>query len=112
MRLQVVDDVRPAAMAAADLGLGDRKKALVLADESVAVGRQRGTRISEFSALLTRIHVLRETQGVEATRAIEAELAEAERTAFGTQGTSVRQLRGPTACEVFGVSCRKARSRK
>jgi hypothetical protein len=65
-------------MAAAHLGLGDRAKALGLAEEAIAVCRRRGARLWEFSALLTRIRALRETQGVEATREIEAALAEAD----------------------------------
>jgi hypothetical protein len=67
-----------AAMAAARLGLGDRQKALTLAEEAVAVCRRRGTRLSEFSAVLTWIRALREPQGVRATSEIEAALAEAD----------------------------------
>jgi tetratricopeptide (TPR) repeat protein len=67
-----------AGMAAAYLGLGDRSKALALAEEAVAVSRRRGSRLWEFSALLTRIRVLRETQGVQARGEIEATLAEAD----------------------------------
>src|SRR5205823_14892326 len=51
--------------------------ALALADEAIAVSRRRGTRLWEFSALLTRIRALRELHGVQATRDIEAALAEA-----------------------------------
>jgi hypothetical protein len=65
-------------MATAQLGLGDREKALALAEEAIAVGRGCGTRVWEFSALLTRSQALRETLGVQATRGIEAALAEAE----------------------------------
>src|SRR6266498_183970 len=43
-----------------------------------AVCRRRGARPYEFSALLTRIRALRETQGVQATKEIEAALAEAD----------------------------------
>jgi class 3 adenylate cyclase/tetratricopeptide (TPR) repeat protein len=67
-----------ASMAAAHLGLGDRAKALALAAEAIAVNGRRGTRLWEFSALLTRIRVLRETLGLQATREIEAALAEAD----------------------------------
>src|SRR5262245_34784054 len=67
-----------ATMAAAHLGLGDCAKALALAGEAIAVSRRRGTRVYEFSALLTRIHALRELRGLEAKMEIEAALAEAE----------------------------------
>src|SRR5262249_22619907 len=49
-----------AVMAAAHLGLGDRARALTLAEEAIAVSRRLGTRVWEFSALLTRIGALRE----------------------------------------------------
>ena len=65
-------------MAAAHLGLGDRAKALATAEEAIAVCRRRGTRFYEFSALLTRIRALREIRGLQATREIEAALAEAD----------------------------------
>jgi hypothetical protein len=65
-------------MAAAHLGLGDRSKALALADEAIEVCRRRGTRLWEFSALLNRMRALGEIQGVQATRDIEAALAEAD----------------------------------
>jgi hypothetical protein len=65
-------------MAAAHLGLGDRARALTLAEEAIAVCRRLGTRLWEFSALLIRIRALRETQGLKATREIEATLAEAD----------------------------------
>jgi hypothetical protein len=65
-------------MAAAHLGLGDGEKALALAEEAIAVSLRRGTRFLEFSALLTRTRALRETQGLEATREMEATLAEAD----------------------------------
>jgi tetratricopeptide (TPR) repeat protein len=67
-----------AAMAAAHLGLGDHARALALAEEAIAVSRQLGTRLWEFSALLTRIRCLRQTRGVQATREIEGALAEAD----------------------------------
>ncbi len=67
-----------AMMAAAHLGLGDRAKALALAEEAIAVGRRRRHPSPEFSALLTRIRALRETLGLQATREIEAALAEAD----------------------------------
>ena len=65
-----------AVMAAAHLGLGDRARALTLAEEGIAVCRRRGTRLWEFPGLLTRIRGLREPQSLHATREIEAALAE------------------------------------
>ncbi len=65
-------------IAAAHLGLGDFTKALALADEAIAVSRQRGCRMWEYGALVTRIRALRESRGLEATNEIEAALAEAE----------------------------------
>ena len=59
------------------LGLGDRARCLTLAEEGIAVSRRSGARLWEFSALLTRIRALRETQGLQATREIEAVLVEA-----------------------------------
>ncbi len=76
-QLPVFDTGVLAAMAAAHLGLGDRARALTLAEEAIAVCRRLGSRLWEFSALLTRIRALRETQGVQATREIEAAMAEA-----------------------------------
>jgi hypothetical protein len=67
-----------AGMAAAHLGLGDRARALALAAEGIAACQRSGARFWEFSALLTRIRALRETQGVKATREIDAALAEAD----------------------------------
>jgi hypothetical protein len=46
--------------------------------EAIAVGRQLGTRLWEFSALLTRIRALRETRGIQARTEIEAALVEAD----------------------------------
>jgi tetratricopeptide (TPR) repeat protein len=76
-RLLVIEGGVLAVMAAAHLGLGDRASALTLAEEAIGVSRRLGSRFWEFSALLTRIRALRETQGLEATRQIEAALAEA-----------------------------------
>jgi tetratricopeptide (TPR) repeat protein len=76
-RLSILEGGVLAAMAAAHLGLGDRATALALAEEAIAVCRRRGARLWEFSAQLTRIRALRETQGFQATREIEAALAEA-----------------------------------
>jgi hypothetical protein len=42
------------------------------------LSRRLGTRMWEFSALLTRMRALREIHGVKATREIEAALAEAD----------------------------------
>jgi len=67
-----------ASMAAAHLGLGDAAGALAVADEAIAVCRRRGARLWEFSALLTRMRALRETQGLQATIEVEAVLAEAD----------------------------------
>jgi ATP/maltotriose-dependent transcriptional regulator MalT len=64
-------------MAMVHLERGDRERALVVAQEAITVGRRLGTRLGEFSALLTRSRALRETLGVQATREIEAALAEA-----------------------------------
>src|SRR4029453_8335170 len=65
-------------MAAAHLGLGDSAKALPLAQEAIGFTRQLGARFWEFSALLTRVRALRETQGLQAARDIEATLSEAD----------------------------------
>src|SRR5262245_49734085 len=65
-------------MAAAYLGLGDRERALALAEESVAVSRRRGNRLWEFSAQLIRMRTLREVAGAGAIKDIEAAIAEAE----------------------------------
>jgi hypothetical protein len=51
---------------------------LTLAEEATAVSRRLGTRLGEFTALLTRSRALRETRGFEAVREIEATLAEAD----------------------------------
>ena len=77
-RLLVLEGGVLAVMAAAHLGLGDRARSLTLAEESIAGSRRRGARLWEFSALLTRIRALRETQGLQATSQIEAALAEAD----------------------------------
>jgi len=76
-RLSVLEGGARAVMAAAHLGLGDRARALTLAEEAIAFGRRLGSRLWEFSALLTRVRALRETQGLPATGEIEAALAEA-----------------------------------
>jgi hypothetical protein len=65
-------------MVAAYLGLGNRGKALAVADESITLSRQRGARLWEFSALLIRIRALRELHGIQATKDIETTLAEAD----------------------------------
>src|SRR5262249_36246988 len=49
-----------------------------LAEEAIGFNRRLGARVWEFSALLTRIRALRETQGLQARREIEATLAEAD----------------------------------
>src|ERR1700746_2557749 len=77
-QLQLWEGRARAVMAAAHLGLGDRARALTLADEAICFTRRLGARMGEVSALLTRIRALRETQGVQATREIEAALAEAD----------------------------------
>ncbi len=76
-RLILVEGRVLAAVAAAHLGLGDRAKALALAGEAIAACHRLGTRSWEFSAVLIRIRALRETQGLQATREIEAALDEA-----------------------------------
>ncbi|HSD11511.1 MAG TPA: AAA family ATPase [Candidatus Binatia bacterium] len=77
-RLSIAEGGVLAVMAAAHLGLGDRENALALAEEAIAVCRRGGARLWEFSAQLTRSRALRETRGVQATREIEAALAEAD----------------------------------
>ena len=64
-------------MAAAHLGLGDRRRTLALAEESIAVSRRCGTRLWEFWVVLTRIRALRELHHLEAKMEIEAAFAEA-----------------------------------
>jgi tetratricopeptide (TPR) repeat protein len=77
-RLLLMEGRVLAGIVAAHLGLGDRARALVLTDEAIRFVRQSGSRLWEFSALVTRIRALREIQGVEATREIEAALTEAD----------------------------------
>jgi adenylate cyclase len=77
-RLQNYEARVLAVMAAAHLGLGDRERALDLADEAIAVSRQRGTRMWEFWALLTRVRTLREFRGVRGIKEIEETLAETD----------------------------------
>jgi class 3 adenylate cyclase/tetratricopeptide (TPR) repeat protein len=66
-----------ALMAAAHLGLGDRAKALEIAEEAIAVSRRGGARFWEFSALLARVRALRKLHGVQASKDVEGTLAEA-----------------------------------
>ena len=75
-RLLVVEGGMVAMMAAAHLGLGDHARALALAEEALAVCRRRGTRLWWFTAQLTRVRALREVEGLQATKEIEAALAE------------------------------------
>jgi hypothetical protein len=77
-RLQSWESGVLAVMAAAHLGLGDRLKALAVAEETIAISRRRGSRFFEFSALLTRARALRKVHGIQATKDIEASLAEAD----------------------------------
>jgi class 3 adenylate cyclase/tetratricopeptide (TPR) repeat protein len=65
-------------IAEAILGLGDHVNALTHAEQAVAVCRRRGTRLREFSALLTRTRALRQLHGIQAQNKIEAALAETE----------------------------------
>ena len=65
-------------MAEANLALGDHAKALMLADEAIALGRLGGLRLWELPALLARIRALRDIHGIQAARDIEAALAEAD----------------------------------
>src|SRR5262249_39848515 len=81
-----------AAMAAAWLGLGDHTRALAIAAEAIAVCRQGGARLYEFSAVLTRIRALRETRALQATEEIEAALAEAD---------AWLEMSGAKSCEPF-----------
>ena len=76
-RLLVVEGGMVAMMAAAHLGLGDHARALALAEEALAVCRRRGTRLWWFTAQLTQVRALREVEGLQATKEIEAALAEA-----------------------------------
>jgi class 3 adenylate cyclase/tetratricopeptide (TPR) repeat protein len=77
-RLLNVESAVFATMAAAHLGLGDRAKALTLAEEAIAVCRRRGTRLLEFPAQLTRMRALREMKGVQGETEIQAMLAEVD----------------------------------
>jgi tetratricopeptide (TPR) repeat protein len=77
-RLQILEGSLLAIMAVAHLGLGDRAKALTLAEEAIEVFRRSGARLWQFSALRTRLRALRETRGLQATREIETALAEAD----------------------------------
>jgi len=77
-RLLVQEGAMLAAMAAAHLGLGDRARALALAEEAIAVCRRRGTRLWEFWAHLTRMRALREIEGLQAKGKIAAAIAEAD----------------------------------
>jgi hypothetical protein len=77
-RLSVFEGGVLATMASVYLGLGDRAKALALAEEALNLNDRLGTRLLEFSALLIRMRALREIDGVGATSEIEAALVEAE----------------------------------
>jgi hypothetical protein len=77
-RLSIIEGGVLATMAAAHLGLGDCARALTLAEEAICFTRRFGSRVWQFSALLTRIRALREAQGLQATREIVAALAEAD----------------------------------
>jgi class 3 adenylate cyclase/tetratricopeptide (TPR) repeat protein len=77
-RLQMAEGWVLGSMADAHLGLGDRERALTLAEEAIAVCRRGGARLWEFAAQLTRVRALREIHGVQATSEIEGALAEAD----------------------------------
>jgi adenylate cyclase len=77
-RLQTVESGVIATMAAANLGLGDRARALALAEEALAVNRRRGTRLWEIWGHLIRIRALREARGLQAKADIEAAFVEAD----------------------------------
>jgi adenylate cyclase len=77
-RLQMAEGWVLGSMADAHLGLGDRERALTLAEEAIGVCRRGGARVWEASAQLTRIHALREIHGVQATTRIEEAFAETE----------------------------------
>jgi hypothetical protein len=66
-----------AAMASAQLGLGEGTRALALAEEAIVVSRQLGTPFCDFAALLSHADALRETRGGAAASEIQAALAEA-----------------------------------
>jgi tetratricopeptide (TPR) repeat protein len=77
-QLPLVESRVLALIATAHLGLGNFTMAMALAAEAIAVGRQAGTWIWEFSAQLTQIRALRGARGLQATGEIEATLAKAE----------------------------------
>jgi hypothetical protein len=77
-RLLMIEGWVLGSMGDAHLGLGDPARAVTLAEEAITVCRRGGARLWEFSALLTRIHALREIHGVQVTKEIEEALAEAE----------------------------------
>jgi hypothetical protein len=77
-RLSVFEGGVLATMASVHLGLGDRAKALALAEEALTLNDRLGTRLLEFSALLNRMRALREIKGMQAKKDIKAALAEAD----------------------------------
>src|SRR6266542_1579879 len=95
-------------MAAAHLGLGDSARALTLAEEAIAVCRRRGSRLWEFSALLTRIRALRAIRGLEATRDIEATLAEADAWLEMSRAKSYQPFLHVERAELARLNCDKA----
>jgi class 3 adenylate cyclase/tetratricopeptide (TPR) repeat protein len=76
-RLLLWESSALAVMAAAHLGLGDCDRALALSEEAIAISGRRGSRLWEFSAMLTRTRALRD-HGIQATKDIETTLAEAD----------------------------------
>ena len=60
------------------VGLGDHASALMVAAQSIDLGRRSGSRFWEISALLVRIRALRIALGVQATAEIHTALTEAD----------------------------------
>jgi adenylate cyclase len=76
-RVQVWEGQVLAAMATAQLSLGDCAKASALAEEATLVSGRLGTGFCDFAVLCSRMGALRETRGVEAAGEIQVALAEA-----------------------------------
>jgi class 3 adenylate cyclase len=75
-RLRIFHSLLLALMARVRLGQGDREKALEVAEEAIAVGRQLGTRLWEIFAQLARVSALSTIGGADAEEKIEAALSE------------------------------------
>jgi len=77
--LRFVEAGTLAMLARAYMGRGELDVARTTADQAVAVGHQRGSRVFECDAHLTRASVRLRSEGVAARLAVETELATAER---------------------------------